>query len=176
MPFVYKQVELQKMEWCSKDTMYRHLDRFVPIYITRANGKISKRYLDREDSLIYRAWLEATRQKRIKSFCETAFEQEYEWEIPAVEMCIIAHYNDGRVFDKIYYQWEEVEKINRINWLQALLNKLTRECYPPFDFHKRYIQEFSDKETELFWISKWKKRWYKAGSRIIIDWFGRRHR
>lgn len=175
MPYAYKQVELQKMEWCSRDTMYKHIGRFVPIYIP--HGKTtSKRYLSREDSLIYKAGLEATRPQRIKAFCEVAFDNEFTGEVPANGLVIIWHYDDGRLFDKIFFQWEEVEKINKISGLQSLLTKLRLNCYPPHDDTKHYIQEFGEREMEIFEIRKWKKRGYKSGSRIIIDGFGRKSR
>lgn len=177
MVIAYKQIELQKMEGCSRDTMYKHLDRFVPVYIPKGR-RTSKRYLSREDSLIYKAWLEVTRQERCFAFCQTAFEEEFTWELPASTLVIIAHYNDGRVFDKIYYSGEEVEKINKIAWLQTILKKLKLKCYPPLDETKKYIQEFGDRELELFNVTlrKGRKRGYRKWSRIIIDGFGRKQR
>ena len=175
MPYIYKQVELQKMEWCSRDTIRYHLDKYVPIYVRRGNN-VSKRYLSREDSMIYMAGFEATRPQRAKAFCEVAFDEEFTWELPAVDMCIIWHYDQWWIFDKIYYKWEEVTRVNKITGLQSLLTKLKRECYPPLDHSKHYIQTFGEREIELFWIYKWKKRGYRKGSRIIIDWFGRKHR
>lgn len=170
---VYKQIELQQMEWCSRDTIYKHIDRFVPVYIHRWK-KTSKRYLSREDSLIYLAWLQATKQERWKAFCETAFDTIYMWDIPAYDLVIVWHYADGRQFDMIFYQWEELESINKINWLKSLLIKLRTRCYPPKDWTKQYIQVFDEKEIELFNIRKWKKRGNKYGSRMIIDGFGRK--
>lgn len=175
MPIAYRQVDLQKMEWCSKDTIHKHIDRFIPIYFSRG-GKMVKRYLSREDSLIYKAWLEATKSQRIKAFCEIAFEQEFTGEVPAMPLVILAHYNDGWRFDKIFFHGEEIEKVNQITWLQSLLNKLRIQCYPPFERNKRYMQVFEDYELDLFGVRKWKKRGYRAGSRIIIDGFGRRFR
>lgn len=175
MPYAYKQVELQKMEWCSRDTMYRNMHKFVPIYIKRG-GTISKRWLSREDSLIYMAWLNATRQQRWSAFCETAFDTIYTGEIPTDDLVIIWHYADGREFDMIFFQWEEVENINKITWLPTLLTKLRTKCYPPKDRTKQYIQTFNEDNLELFNIRKWKKRGYARGSRMIIDGFGRKHR
>ena len=175
MIFVYKQIELQEMEWCSRDTMYRNRHKFVPVYIRR--GKVvGKRWLSREDSLIYMAWLKATKQERWIAFCENALKEVYTWEIPATDLVIIWHYSDGRQFDMIFYQWEEVEKINKINWLQSLINKLKTRCYPPKDRTKQYIQTFDEDRLELFNIRKWKKRWYAKWSRIIIDGFGRKYK
>lgn len=177
MPYAYKQIELQKMEWCSRDTLYNHIDRFVPIYIPRGKRTL-KRFLTREDSLIYKAWLDATRPQRCSAFCRTAFDDEYTGEIPATILSIVAHYNDGRIFDKIYYNWEEVEKVHKIAGLRTILTQLRLKCFPPLDDTKKYIQAFGDKELELFNVSlrKWKKRGYRKGSRIIIDWFGRKQR
>jgi len=175
MPFAYKQVELQKMEWCSRDTLYKHLNKFVPIYINKWN-KISKRYLSREDSLIYRAGLDVTREKRCKAFCEFAFDNEFTGEIPATALCIIAHYEDGWVYDKIIFQWEEVKDVRKITGLIKLIKQLAVKCYPPKDRTKYYIQEFDERDLELFNFEIKKKWRYRKKSTIIIDWFGKKSR
>ena len=175
MPFAYKQVELQKMEWCSRDTLYKHLDKFVPIYINKGK-RVSKRYLSREDSLIFKAGLDVTRDKRCLAFCETAFDTEFTGEIPATALCIIAHYDDGRVYDKIIFQWNDVIKLNKITGLTKLLKQLTVKCYPPKDRAKYYIQEFDERDLELFNFEIKKKGRYRKKSHIMIDWFGKKRR
>jgi len=175
MLHAYKQVDVIKMEGTTKDCIRRHRDMYELITF-KVWKRECIRYLSREDSRIYRAGLEATRNERRTAFCETAFEEVYNdiQDILWYRLAIVAHYDDGRIFDEIYFNEEKVDNIKKVPWLQAILNQIQLQCYPPRDESRKYYQVFSDDDINLFHNESLRKS--KNKSRVIIDWFWRKRR